>query len=287
VDKKRRIPLAFLIIAALGVIAWFAQGPSEPVSHGKRLSYWLRELENWEGNTNDAAFVAFRDMGTNAIPPLVSVLQSEGGPFQRFIMEVNQKQSVVNLPFGRPWEQSMAAAWALYIMGSNARPALPALTNLLFHSNETIASATVLAGIGSDALPFLLSAITNQNYRIRHAAINGLGWERSDFNIVVPVLIQSLHDTDQTVRHGAAMSLGQLHAQPDVAVPALTNAFPGTDPLLRFLILNSLGKFGNKAREALPMIAEALKDNDINVSNSAVFAFKQIDPEAAAKAGIK
>ncbi|HEV7924290.1 MAG TPA: HEAT repeat domain-containing protein [Verrucomicrobiae bacterium] len=260
---------------------------SEPVYQGKPLSSWLKDMENWNGNTNDAAFMAFRDMGSNAIPPLLRVLQSGGGRFRHMVMAVNDKQSVVQLPFGKPWEQSMAAARGLYAMGSNARPALPALTNLLFHSNETITSAIAMAGIGTDALPILLSALSNQNYRIRIAAVSALGEERSDLEIVVPALIGSLRDTNQLVHWSAATSLGQLHAEPDIAVPALMNDFPSNDKQLRSGILIALGQFENKARKAIPMILEALKDSDNNVSNCAVFALRQIDPAAAANAGIK
>jgi HEAT repeat protein len=81
------------------------------------------------------------------------------------------------------------------------------------------------------------------------------------------------------------MSLGQLHVEPNIAVPALINGFPGNDSLFRSLILFSLSEFKNDARQAIPMIVEALKDR--SVSNSAAFALKQIDPAAAAKAGIK
>ena len=35
------------------------------------------------------------------------------------------------------------------------------------------------------------------------------------------------------------------------------------------------------------MIVEALKDNDANVSKNAALALKEIDPDAAARAGIR
>jgi hypothetical protein len=54
-------------------------------------------LENWNGNTNDAAFVAFREMGTNAIPALLNVIQSGGPPLQKMILKLNREQSVVDL----------------------------------------------------------------------------------------------------------------------------------------------------------------------------------------------
>jgi len=70
-------------------------------------------------------------------------------------------------------------------------------------------------------------------------------------------------------------------------VPALINDFPGTNTLLRSLILVSLGQFGPEARESVPMIMEALKDQDADVRESAASALKEIDPTAAAKAGVK
>jgi HEAT repeat protein len=89
------------------------------------------------------------------------------------------------------------------------------------------------------------------------------------------------------VHHSAVVSLGHLHAEPDLAVPALMKDFPGNDTLLRSLILVSLGRFESKGRESVPMLVEALNDNDESVRSSAAFALKQIDPEAAAKAGVK
>jgi len=112
-------------------------------------------------------------------------------------------------------------------------------------------SAMPLAGMGSDGLPPLIAALTNQNRIIRLSAANGLGWERSDLNIVVPALIALLGDQDMSVHVSAVNALGQLHAEPGLAVPALMKDFPGNDPLRRNLILMSLGQFGTNAKAAV------------------------------------
>lgn len=286
-SKKRGMLLVALLAGVLGVVAWLAQKPHEPVYHRKRLSAWLKDLERWDGDTNNAAFVAFREMGSNAIPALLNVIQSGGPPYQKMILRLNRKQSVVDLPFGTPWHQTGAASWALYAMGNEARSALPVLTNLLFHTNALVTTTTALAGIGSEALPALLVALTNQNDRIRCSAASGLGWERSDLTTVVPALIARLQDASSTVRHAAAMSLGQLHAEPGLAVPALMRTLPGNDTLLRSLSLISLGQFGQQGEASVSMILNALSDNEEDVRSSAAVALKQIDPEAAAKAGVK
>jgi hypothetical protein len=174
-SKKQGLLLFILLAGALALLSWFVQPPREPIYQGRPLNSWLVDLEDWDGDTNDAAFVAFRVMGTNAIPQLLNVIQSGGPPIQRMILELNKRQSVVKLPFGTPWHQEMAATWGLYAMGTNAKPALPVLTNLLFLADASIPSSTVLAGIGLEGVPSLLTALTNRNYRMRHSAASGLG----------------------------------------------------------------------------------------------------------------
>jgi len=200
-------------------------------------------------------------------------------------------------------------------MGTNAKSAFPALTNLLLHTNRVavgrvswlgmmpseerleerfieadcpgVLSSVPLAGMGSAGLPPLLAALTNQSAFIRYSATRGLAWERSDLNIVVPALIARLSDKDLLVHFTAVLALGRLHAEPELAVPALANDFPGNDPELRSLILEALGRFGTNASAAVPMLLEALSDGDQVVRRDAAWALKQIDPEAAARAGVK
>lgn len=285
--KKRLIIIGILAACLVVGLAFQFFHPGTPEYQGKSLNTWLKRLENWDGDTNNAAFLAFQKMGTNAIPALLDVIQSGGTPFQKMILKFNRKQSLIQLPYGKPWIQDMAATWALYAMGTNAAPAIPVLTNLLFHSNALVSSTTVLAGIGPEALPALMTALTNQNYFIRHSAASGLGWERSDASIIVPALIARLQDRNRLVHMGAASSLGQLHAQAELVVPALIKDFPSDDPLLRLRILNSLAQFEGKARDSVPFLVETLKDGDESVRIRAALALKQIDPEAAAKAGVK
>src|SRR4051812_24283264 len=90
--------------------------------------------------------------------------------FQKAIRKFNRKQSFFQVPQGTPSQRGSAASTALYAMGTNAQPALPALTNLLLHTNALINSSFALAGIGSDGVKVLIMALTNQNAMIRDAA---------------------------------------------------------------------------------------------------------------------
>ncbi len=286
--KKRGLLLLAVLFAALaGGLVWMLWHPAEPTYQGKPLSAWLNECNSWPEDTNAAAFVAFREMGTNAIPALLKIIESGDPPFERMVDKLNRMQSLVDFPVRGAWRQRSSASFALYAMGAKAKPAFPTLTNLLFEHTTSFLSAVPLAGMGSEGLPPLIAALTNQNASIRLSTALGLRWERSDLNIVVPALIARLNDQAGGVHHTALLALGQLHAEPGLAVPALMNDFPGNDPLRRRLILMALRQFGTNANAAVPMVLEALSDSDQTVRSQAASALKRIDPAAAAKAGVK
>ena len=281
--KKRGLLLAVLFVAPLGGLVWVLSRPTEPAYQGKPLSAWLKEFNGVPEDTNQAAFVAFREMGTNAIPALLKTLQSGDPPFQKLILALNRRQSLVHFPVRETWRQRWAAFYALYAMDANAKPPLPALTKLLFDANTAYLSAAPLAGMGSAGLPPLLAAVTNQNAVIRHSAAAGLGWARSDLKLVVPALIARLSDRDWWVHCEAVTALGRLHAEPELAVPALMKDIPGNYPMLRSSVLSAIGRFGTNASAAVPMLIGALTDSDQDVRNQAASALKRIDLEAAAK----
>jgi hypothetical protein len=273
--KKRGLVLVILIILALGVTAWIAAPPPELVYQGKPEHVWLQNLQQWLGDTNDPSFVAFRSMGSNALPELLAVAQKKRTWLQRLAISLNRKQSLVTFP-GEHARENVSAMWALYAVGSNALPALPTLTNMLLHTWSTVA----LAGIGNPAVPSLLQALTNQDYRIRDAAATGLMWERACLDQVVPALVARLNDTNPSVRNEATIALGALGSCPEIAVPALTAACSNGNALSRSLTLVSLGQFETNASSAIPTIKTALNDPDAQVRSSAAFALQQINPDA-------
>ncbi len=286
--KKRGILLALLCLALAGGLVWMLSRPVEPAYQGKPLSAWLNDLyPQLNEDTNQAASAAFRQMGTNVIPALLKIIQSGDPPFEDLFSELNRVQSHVHFPVRERWHQRWAASRALYAMGANARPAFPTLTNLLLHDSTATYGALPLAGMGSEALPPLLAALTNQSPFIRYAAARGLDEERSDLNIVVPALIARLSDRDTNVHQIAVTALGYLHAEPELAVPALMKDFPGNDPTLRLLVLIAIRQFGTNASAAIPVLVGALSDNDRMVRSTAASVLNQIDPAAAAKAGVK
>jgi len=48
-----------------------------------------------------------------------------------------------------------------------------------------------------------------------------------------------------------------------------------------------IGSFGTNAICAVPLLLQAVQDRDVTIRDGATASLKQIDPEAAAKAGVK
>jgi len=68
-------------------------------------------------------------------------------------------------------------------------------------------------------------------------------------------------------------------------VPALSKALKDEDMFVRMHAAQSLGHIAD--RLSVPALLEALNDPDEHVRKCAAEALKKIDPEAAAKAGVK
>lgn len=108
----------------------------------------------------------------------------------------------------------------------------------------------------------------------------------------VPFLIQALQGPNAGLREGshkglhdvAIEALGKIHSNPDVVIPLLIQYLANGE--MNDEAAAALGNYGSLAREAFPKIVPLLNAND-DVRASARVVLKQIDPEAAAKAGVK
>lgn len=111
---------------------------------------------------------------------------------------------------------SQAAAYALGDIGPAAKEAVPALRALITEERSyvTIAAAGALGQIDktekSQALDFLLSALTDQRVGFRANAVSALGHFNQDAKRIVPSLATALRDTAEDVRRNALTALRVL-----------------------------------------------------------------------------
>jgi len=86
----------------------------------------------------------------------------------------------------------------------------------------------------------------------------------------------------------SAWALGELGEEPETVVPVLLNVYQSSaGDSLRAAAGDALGRFGAKAQSAIPALLKELQDTNVVMRWHATNALRSIDPEAAAKAGIK
>ncbi len=281
--KPVRITLAVLLVGAAAVIGWQLWPTHDLVYQGKPLSYWLRGYNagngNWNESTRQKADEAVRHVGTNAIPLLLEMLASRDSAldikllpwsytWRRWAGKIHFLK-VRHVPYLHSY-QAVEAVSAFAVLGPEARAAVPGLVSLLDKNlprgNVTMIEA-VLAGIGpaaKPAIPSLLREVQSSNAIVRGNALYALGCIRAEPKLVVPELAKALNDPDPYCRRHAAQALKAYGPEAKSAVPALVEAV-GKPPA------------GQEASEVDP--------NDSVVA--AQEALRQIDPEVAAKAGIR
>src|SRR5713226_5303313 len=96
--KNRGLLLAVLFVALAGGLVWMLSRPTEPAYQGKPLRLWLNEFNGVPPDTNEAVVLAFRAMGTNAIPALLTIIQSRAPPFESMLSKLNRMQHLVHFP---------------------------------------------------------------------------------------------------------------------------------------------------------------------------------------------
>ncbi|MDB6067252.1 MAG: repeat protein [Pedosphaera sp.] len=265
--KRSRVAFILLLLLVLGTIAWLTLRQNEPVYQGKTLSAWL-EVYHTNPQSDDpagleavkAADEAMRHMGTNVIPTLLRELQAEDSQLKLKCVALFKKQHFIKLNFTEDYLRQQAACSAFNALGNNGRSALPKLMALYENPrfyNSRISIMGAIAAIGPAASP------------------------------AVPILLPGLRDTNKTVVLCLEVSLGRIHAQPGLAVPALLKCLSDRDWRVRRHAAYSLSDFGADAKPAIPALVELLQDKNAAVRQTAAEVLPRIDPEAAAKAGVK
>jgi vesicle coat complex subunit len=148
-------------------------------------------------------------------------------------------------------------------------------------------------GIGSigpeakAATPALVPVLKDSDKNVRVAAATALWRMGSAAKAAAPGLVEALKGDEETqVRMMAAYALGKIGAEKDVVV-SLAGVLRSDAVVVRRAAAFALGEIGPPAKEAVSDLVTVFRDNDMIASKNAAQALRKIDPEAAAKAGVK
>jgi hypothetical protein len=250
---KNRLYLVLggLLVAAVAALWVWAPGqPREPVYDGKPLSYWitLRYPLIW---VPEARIINGESLDPSN--PKVSAwarqVMSDSNAVP-FLIRVLKRDSWFGAAFYRKW------LWSKSPPSTKQRLPPPPADNALARTS----AAMLLGGMGSIGKP------------------------------AIPALIRAFKSEETVhVKAAEAEALGKLGKGDRFAAAALSGALTDKEWVVRIYAIQALTEVGvGKAdRAALAALTGALNDKDSDVRPFATNALLKIDPEAAAKAGVK
>ena len=305
--RARLVAVAVAVAALLALILWPHE--HEPGYQGRSLTDWLAIYSTNRGlalqlspqehlalnREGTDARNAVQQIGTNALPLLVKWMQYEPAKWRMKLAATLSSRapwlggrSFRRLIEGRP--RSFLAVDGFQILGPEAAPAVPALTNLLRNWKSERLSMGVLRAlwfVGEAGMPPLMAVATNASVPTRYRCQAVFRFR--NFNLgtntswVVPALIACINDHPD-ITEQVALALGTMASEPALAVPALAKCLTNESFNVRFYAASYLPHFGKEARAAAPDLLKAINDADPRVREAARKALQNIAPEVLDKA---
>ena len=258
---RLKISLVGLALIGLAFALLHLSREQEPVYQGKTLRGWLRGYCN--GGDHVAISNAVLQIGTNSLPTLLGMLtKTNSTAFCKFDIWWLHHVSSQRLPDWvtyPAWHRNSAAVLnseahlAFRILGTNARPSLPALiqiyedhTSMDFRQSVGM-TLTAVDPTGETVLPLFLRDATNANPEVQYVAACMLSDLHYDSRVVVPALISALTAPHLGCRAMAAERLADLRAEAESAVPSLITLLGDTNRIVRYYAARALKRIDAKA----------------------------------------
>jgi HEAT repeat protein len=269
--KVRVVALA--LVAGLVVLVFYQR---EPRYEGMALSEWLTAGMNGDSDgdvtyaqhTVSKALVA---MSPQALPILVDWLETRDSKIGSVLTEFLQKQSLVEIGFGKHVSRHELAAYGFALLGTNAAPAIPRLASLIEDPELSGSAFSALRSIGMAASEELLTALTNSQPNIRASAMVCLAsWPFVHDPAILSALLRTLEDSDATVASHTVQVLVRMKVHADIVHPAILKLAAQTNYLARSTAIRAFSQSRAEIPHALPLYLDAMNDPDPTTRRAAV-----------------
>jgi hypothetical protein len=221
----------------------------------------------------------FSHLGSNSLPHAIALLKHASPTVRR---------------------SAAGGVFSLRRQTPEARRAIPALIDALADPDRMVRfqAALALKEMGADAsnaVPALMRILdnkvapgTNNDFYVRAAAASALGKIGPGAASALPVLKAALTETHSYFRGQVATAILRISGDVDTALPVLLTEMPVTMGDSKWEWIIALGEMGPRAKAAVPQLKKELHRNQKKwVLTYVTNALKNIDPEAAAEAGVK
>lgn len=197
--------------------------------------------------------------------------------------------ALTNSQINRTFICPKARAALMKIRGEPLGPLVGELDQEDAGSTEWGCTARAVLEFGTNAapaVPVFCRALKFPNIRARNFAAYALGHIHGNAELAVPALTESIK---RGVSQNNAWALGEFGPDAKLAVPILESHLRDSDPTVCVEILRALRRIvpRTEAETLVPVLVETLKDQSDGVRAAAGNILKDIDPEAATKAGVK
>jgi hypothetical protein len=293
--RRRQVVIVLVLCVLVGLcVVAFWPGEREPEYNGKKLSEWCWLYWPWvsEGPAGqERARVAINHIGTNALPFLVQWLRYDHpSPKETMADIMGQLKDRLHRNTGarnslRPLVRADIAVFGFEALGTNAIPAIPALTILLrdrASSPVTVgAAADALRAVGDKGWVQLAEYLRERGQPNRVFVIQNLFSARQDVGPILDVLTDCIQDPDDrvAVASATATALCSISQESAKRVTILKKGIGDSRATVREVSITFLGTLETNATPALPEIARALQDSNADVRRAATNALVKIAPE--------
>ena len=268
-----------LLVLGAGAFIWTKITPSY---QGKRLDYWLSNLDSSKKDDRREAKEAIKKIGAKAVPFL-------GGELHRRDSKLNQW--LAN-EFGTPFEFTPSedykkrALLALDILGPEGRKALPDLKKMLRRGELPSSVVNTIVHVDPEPMDFLIEMMSHTNSKVRSAVSWKLGQLQPHDEKSIKMLISALADPELDVRSGSANSLGKIGLFPELVVPALAASLDATKRMVEMnKVRYSPRRYGAKAKLAVPKLLILIEKREGGLKGDVISVLRAIDLDAANREG--
>lgn len=281
---KHWLLITLLATAALGIaVALVRQERSyqRAVYHGRHASEWAAELyPNFDPRGTNEAMQALRELGSNAVPALRSLLDSRAPFYEKPLLQNARRLPVSTRRYlfeklkpGQSVVRRISAARALSVIGSSASAAVPDLIAALKDPAGEIrwAAAQALGRLGGHAISALAAAATNENVTLRQTAVYALGEAGTNAAPAAAVLFDCALDTNESIRASALHALSRIGS---AGLSTVLEAFATDDPVRRTAATKAIQVMNRPPRQVSRTLLEFATNASPNVRRQSLEALQ-------------
>jgi HEAT repeat protein len=274
----RWLVLLGILVSLVTGAAYFISSNSEPEYRDVTLSKWISRYQDEvdaEQQRKEAA-EAVRHIGLKAVPLLVKWAGATDSPLKQKLERWADMldNAGISIDFTDAEDYQQRALVGFSLLGAQGKAAIPDLQRLLGNTNSVNTAAQILCNLGTDAVPALLTGLTNSDTRIqsvtayaigvRNSSITVANSNRSPIILPVPLLLALSTNSVPQARELAAQELGNAVTRktvpPEVGVALLTRLLKDPNRQCQNEAATALAKLGPDARSAIPVMLSVLKD---------------------------